>query len=246
MSATDPTALSRRRMLQGVPGAGAGAVLLGAPRLLGAGPVEQAAAASACTLTPEQEVGPFYVALERIRSNIIGGVRGTRLALTIDVIDASTCKPIKGAAVDVWHADALGVYSDEAQMDTTGKTYLRGVQLTDARGAVKFATIWPGFYQGRAPHIHVKVHVGGHHSSSRYSGGHVSHNGQIFFPETTSTKVYATSPYTSDRNGRTLNRSDRIYRDEHGSRSVLTVSGGSVARGYTGHVTLAVDRSAHR
>jgi protocatechuate 3,4-dioxygenase beta subunit len=126
------------------------------------------------------------------------------------VIDSSTCKPLKGAAVDIWQADAVGHYSDEAQQGTSGQTWLRGVQLTDANGLATFTTIYPGFYSGRAPHIHAIVHIGGTSASAKYSGGHVSHNRQIFFPEAISTKVYATSPYTQHTNTRTYHASDRV------------------------------------
>ena len=78
-----------------------------------------------------------------------------------DRADASTCKPVKGAAVDIWHASAAGRYSGEAANDTVGPHVLRGIQRTDARGLALFETVYPGWYTGRAVHIHVKVHVGG-------------------------------------------------------------------------------------
>jgi protocatechuate 3,4-dioxygenase beta subunit len=241
----EPTDVTRRAALKAALAAGAGAVLLGGAKVLGTS-VDEAVAATACTLTPEQEEGPFYVALHRIRSNIVGGREGVPLLLRITVVDASTCKPLESAAVDVWQADAAGHYSDEAREGTFGQTWLRGVQLTDANGLARFTTIYPGFYAGRAPHIHVKVHVGGTHTSARYSGGHVSHNGQIFFPEALSTKVYRSSPYTQDTNTRTYRKGDRIYTAQHGASSVLKIAGGSVSAGLRGTITLAVDGSASR
>ena len=239
------TILTRRQALRAF-GAGAGlaagAVLLGAPQRLGAAMPE--AVAAACTLTPEQEEGPFYVGLDRIRSNIVGSRTGVPLDLRVQIIDATTCKPLSNAAVDIWQADAIGKYSDEAQEGTSGQTWLRGVQLTDSSGIARFRTIWPGFYAGRAPHIHAKVHVGGRTSSGKYSGGHVSHGGQIFLPETTSTKVYKRSPYTSDPNTRTYRNNDRVYTQQHGSSSLLTVTGGSVTGGLQGRIVLAVAPSA--
>ena len=83
-------------------------------------------------------------------------------------------------AVDIWHCDALGEYSG---VNGTTTTFLRGVQLTDAKGVARFATIYPGWYQGRATHIHMKVHIGGKAAGTTYSGGHVSHTGQMFFPD---------------------------------------------------------------
>jgi protocatechuate 3,4-dioxygenase beta subunit len=240
-----PTELTRRGALKAALAAGAGSVLLGGPKLLGTS-ADEAMAATACTLTPEQEEGPFYVALERIRSNVVGGRRGVPLLLRVTVVDATTCKPLEAAAVDIWQADAVGHYSDKAQEGTSGQTWLRGVQLTDANGLARFTTIYPGFYAGRAPHIHVKVHVGGTHASSRYSGGHVSHNGQIFFPEALSTKVYRSSPYTQDANARTYRKSDRVYTGQHGASSVLKIAGGSVSAGLRGTITLGVDTGASR
>jgi protocatechuate 3,4-dioxygenase beta subunit len=243
--ARQPVFLTRRSALKAAFGASAGAVLLGGPKLLGSS-FDEALAAGACTLTAEQEVGPFYVALHRIRSNIVGDRNGVPLILRITVIDSSTCRPLDGAAVDIWQADAVGHYSDESREGTSGQTWLRGVQLTDARGLAKFTTIYPGFYSGRAPHIHAKVHVGGTHTSAKYSGGRVSHNGQIFFPEALSTKVYRSSPYTQDANTRTYRKRDRIYTGQHGASSVLKISGGSVSAGLRGAITLAVDTSASR
>ena len=232
----DPThvSLSRRDAIKTA--IGAGAVLLGGPRLLGPAQVDDALAAGACTLTPEQEEGPFYVALNKVRSNIRGTRQGVPLTLRITIIDSSSCKPVKGAAVDLWHADAAGHYSDESSEDTVGQTWLRGVQLTNASGLATFRTIYPGFYSGRTTHIHVKVHT----------GGHVSHTGQIFFPEALSTKVYRTAEYLKDTNERTLRKNDHVYTGQHGSQAIMRVTGGSVGQGVRGAITLAVDPSASR
>lgn len=238
--------MNRRQALTAALGFGAGAVLLGAPTLLGSSPLDEASAASAaCSLTPEQEEGPFYVALEQVRSNIVGGRKGVKLALAITVIDSSTCKPIPGAAVDIWQADAVGTYSDEAQQSTSGQTWLRGVQLTNARGVARFTTIYPGFYSGRAPHIHAKVHIGGTTSGSKYAGGHVSHTGQMLFPEAVSSRVFKTVPYVDDSNRRTYNAEDRVYTEQGGARSTIKLTG-IVASGLQGAITLAVDSSASR
>jgi protocatechuate 3,4-dioxygenase beta subunit len=219
--------LNRREALQAA--LAGGAVLLGGARVLGEASTDDALAAGTCKLAASQEEGPFYVALERIRSDIRLGRTGAPLRLRITVTDARTCRPLKGAAVDIWHADGLGEYSDESSQGTVGQTWLRGLQLTDAHGRVRFTTIYPGFYAGRAPHIHAKVHT----------GGPVVHTGQFFFPEATSTRVYRTSPYTRDPNTRTRNATDRVYTGQHGSSSVLKITG-SPATGLQGRITLAV------
>jgi hypothetical protein len=77
----------------------------------GAGPAGVASGTITCVLTPELTEGPYYLANEKLRRNITEGKPGTALTLKLKVVNASTCKPIKGAAVDIWHCDALGVYS---------------------------------------------------------------------------------------------------------------------------------------
>ncbi|MEA2154648.1 MAG: hypothetical protein QOE11_788 [Solirubrobacteraceae bacterium] len=242
--------LTRRQTIGAIGAVGAGAVLAGGLRLGGPGDsVSVAEAASACALTAEQEEGPFYVDLERIRRSIVENRTGVALLLRIKVVDAKTCKVVKGAAVDIWHADATGRYSDESSNRTSGQTWLRGVQLTDAHGAAEFKTVYPGFYQGRTPHIHAKVHIGGSAHGSKYSGGRVSHNGQLFFPESISAQVYRLSPYTKDPNSLTHHNADSIYLRQGGSKSTLKIStrGGSLAAtGLRGTITVAVNPSASK
>jgi protocatechuate 3,4-dioxygenase beta subunit len=125
----------------------------------GAGPAGVASGAVTCVLTPEQTEGPFYIPRERVRRNITEGRRGVPLALRVLVVDASTCRPIKRAAVDIWHRDAAGAYSGVGGQ--RNRTFLRGIQRTNAQGVAVFQTIYPGYYQGRTEHIHVKVHLGG-------------------------------------------------------------------------------------
>ncbi|HEX4521397.1 MAG TPA: intradiol ring-cleavage dioxygenase [Gaiellaceae bacterium] len=205
-----------------------------------------AAGAAALSLTPEQEEGPYYVALEKIRREITLGRPGVPLKLRMTIVDSATGKPIRNAACDIWHCDASGVYSDESVEDTVGQTWLRGVQLTDARGVAAFDTIYPGHYVGRATHIHVKVHIGGTKTGTSYSGGHVSHTGQLMFDDAISTRVFALPPYASDTDVRTLDSGDRVYTEQGGKRSVLKLTklGTSVADGYLGTITLSVDPAA--
>lgn len=101
-----------------------------------------------CVLTPEQEEGPFYIDLARARQDIVEDRPGVPLALAVTVVDSDTCEPIRDAAVDIWHCDALGIYSGEPSEGSEGETYLRGIQLTDGNGQAEFATIYPGQYQG--------------------------------------------------------------------------------------------------
>ena len=236
--------LTRRRLLRqaGVLGIAAATTgSLAAERGLAA--VETSGARLA--LTPEQEEGPFYVALEKIRKDITLGRPGVPLHLRLKV-ETTAGKPLANAACDIWHCDALGVYSDESSQSTVGQTWLRGVQLTDATGIAEFTTIYPGFYRGRATHIHLKVHIGGKVAGGTYTGGHVSHTGQLLFHDAVSSQVYALAPYTSDANGRTLNTQDMVYTGQHGSKVLLHLSrlGAAVTSGFLGTMILVVDPAA--
>jgi protocatechuate 3,4-dioxygenase beta subunit len=188
----------------------------------------QGADAVACVLTPEQTEGPYYIPNELVRRNITDGHPGTPLTLRLAVVDASTCRPIKGAAVDVWHADAAGVYSGFGA-GAGRRRFMRGIQRTDAKGLVVFRTVYPGWYQGRTVHIHVKVHV----------GGRVVHTGQLYFPDKLTDAVYRKAPY-SKRPGRDRrNATDSIF-GSGGRRSMLTVR--RQGAGYTGSIRMGVSR----
>jgi len=200
-----------------------------------------------CVLTPEQEEGPFYIDLAQVRQDIVENRPGVPLALALAVVDSDTCEPIRDAAVDIWHCDALGVYSGEPSEGSEGETYLRGIQLTDGNGLAEFATIYPGQYPGRTTHIHVKVHIGGRQSAGTYSGGHVSHTGQLFSSDRRDAEVFALAPYNRNPAEITTRSADGVFRDQAGSSSVLALIrvGNSLARdGFTARATLGVDPGA--
>jgi protocatechuate 3,4-dioxygenase beta subunit len=200
-----------------------------------------------CVLTPEQEAGPFYIDLAQVRRNVVENRPGVPLTLALTVVDSETCAPIRDAALDIWHCDALGVYSGEPSEGSEGETYLRGIQLTDGNGLAEFATIYPGQYPGRTTHIHVKVHIGGRRSDDTYAGGHVSHTGQLFTSDRRDAEVFALAPYNRNTAEITARNADGIFRYQGGSSSVLalTRAGNSLARdGFTARATLGVDPSA--
>jgi protocatechuate 3,4-dioxygenase beta subunit len=126
--------------------------------------------------------------------------------------------------------------------------FLRGVQVTDAKGVAEFATLYPGWYAGRAIHIHVKVHLGGSVSEGKYAGGHVSHTGQIFLPEDITEDVAKMEPYAKRLNvHRTLQSEDGVFRGQHGSEvlaNLARLKNGSNADGFLATITLAVDPDA--
>ncbi len=200
-----------------------------------------------CVLTPEQEEGPFHIDLAQIRRDIVEDRPGVPLALALTVVDSDTCEPIRDAAVDVWHCDAIGVYSGEPSAGSEGEAYLRGIQLTDGKGLAEFATIYPGQYPGRTTHIHLKVHIGGRQSGGTYSGGHVSHTGQLFTSDRHDAEVFALAPYNRNTAALVPRNADGIFREQGGSSSVLALApaGGNLARdGFTARATLGVDPSA--
>src|SRR6478736_946048 len=184
--------------------------------------------AVACVLTPELTEGPYYIAGEKLRRDIREGHPGTLLSLRLRVLNASTCKPIKGAAVDIWHADAAGNYSGFGNA-AGSRTFLRGIQKTDAAGLALFTTVYPGWYPGRTVHIHVKVHV----------GGSVVHTGQLFFPDSLTDAVYQASPYAARGTRQVRNANDSIFVNG-GKRSILALkkNGG----GYIGAISMGVHK----
>jgi len=148
--------------------------------------------------------------------------------LRLKVVDASTCRPIEGAAVDIWHADARGVYSGfGAGRDS--RTFMRGVQRTDRTGLARFRSVYPGWYQGRTVHIHVKVHV----------AGNVVHTGQLYFPDKDTDRVFRRKPYSRRPRRTTRNAEDFVFA-QGGRRSMLALR--KVGGAYVGSIALGVTR----
>jgi hypothetical protein len=193
----------------------------------GAGPAGVASGEVTCVLAPEQTEGPYYVSRAQVRRNITEGKAGRSLTLRLRVVDASTCRPIKGASVDVWHCDAAGVYSG---VQGNRGTFMRGVQRTDANGYATFRTVYPGWYPGRTVHIHVKVHV----------AGNVVHTGQLYFPDKVTDAVYRRAPYNRRGRRSTRNTGDFVFRNG-GRRSLLALRRSGA--GYVGSITMGVQRS---
>jgi protocatechuate 3,4-dioxygenase beta subunit len=192
--------LSRRGAL-GLLGA-LGAALAGAP----AG----AAAAPRCVLSPAIEEGPFFVDERLNRADLTAGATDPgvtqgvplRLALNVYAVRGGECTALHGAQVDLWHASATGLYSDEAMLHTGGQRFLRGYQVTDANGTVSFATVFPGWYPDRTPHIHVKVRT----FSPAYA-----FTSQLYFDEAVTSAVLARVPYNARGARDTTNARDQIF-----------------------------------
>jgi protocatechuate 3,4-dioxygenase beta subunit len=224
----DEIRITRRRSLAAFGGFAAAILGWEAQASDGAGPAGVASGVVKCVLAPEQTQGPYYIPGAKVRRNITEGRPGTPLALRTTVVDASTCKPIKGASVDVWHADALGAYSGVGQ--DVGKTFMRGIQKTAANGLATFKTVYPGWYQGRTVHIHVIVHI----------GGNIVHTGQLYFPDALTDTAYKKAPYTSRGARDTRNANDSVYRN--GGKSSLLAVHGDGAGGYAASIVMGVHR----
>jgi protocatechuate 3,4-dioxygenase beta subunit len=192
-----------------------------------------------CVMTPQLTEGPYFVDERLNRSDIrvdpsTGIVSaGVPLMLTLRVsqIANNACSALAGAIVDIWHCDAGGVYSDEAAMNSTGKRFLRGYQVTDSSGQLQFTTIYPGWYPGRAVHIHFKVRNALTSSASQQL------TSQWFFDDALTDSVHAQSPYSAKGRRDTRNANDGIY-NQGGSSLVLALT--PSGSGYAGSFDLAL------
>lgn len=230
------------------------------------------AATPACTLTSEKEEGPYYVDDETLRRDITETKPGVPVRLAVMLVNARSCEPLSNAALDIWHCDASGVYSGFTTMNPDGgfggpggladrgpggfggrggrqidpTRFLRGVQITDEQGRAEFITVYPGWYSGRAIHIHVKAHMGGA-AAQKYSGGHVAHTGQFFFPEDLTERIARLEPYAKRLAvHRTTQEEDHVFSEQHGADSLLSIErlGRTVSDGFRATVKLAVDPEA--
>lgn len=230
----------------------AGAVVLGRylasalPRRLS--PFASAAAQTmpSCIVRPQQTEGPYFVDERLNRSDIRtdpsdGSVRdGAKLALSFVVsrIDGSSCVPFEGVYVDVWHCDAVGIYSDvqDPSFDTSGHEYLRGYQVTDASGAANFVTIYPGWYQGRTVHIHFKIR------NDLGAGRALEFTSQLYFDDAFTDRVYAQAPYAAKGQRTVRNAGDGIFA-QGGDELTLTVTEDS-SGGYGATFEIGIETTA--
>lgn len=262
--------LSRRFVLKAGAGAAVGGMALGGIMLNrsltardAVALAQDSATASApamCVLTPELTEGPYWLDDLLVRNDITEGKAGVPLDLQITVVDASTCAPIENAAVDVWHCDANGFYSGFTTNNPGGTdgyvddgsnpdTFLRGVILTDANGLAQFTTIYPGWYAGRAIHIHMKVHVGGATEDGTYDGGTTAHTGQLAFDDAITTEIAAVEPYSRRSTTFLPFAQDGVFGgvEEGDTTFFLTLTPKdetNVAAGLTGTIVVGIDQSA--
>ena len=183
---------------------------LGGALLAGVVKAQQCATLSSPSLTE----GPYFVDEDLIRTDIRvdpsdGSVQaGYPLSLAVNVSQLNDCQlsPLTGAYVDIWHCNALGVYSDVAQQGATGKKFLRGYQPTDRHGNANFLTIYPGWYGGRAVHVHFKIRT-------EEAGRQYAFTSQLYFDDAFSERVFAVEPYASRGRRWLRNADDGIFHD---------------------------------
>ena len=218
-----PVELNRRVMLAGLGASFAGALTVPA---LAADP-----AVTSCVLTPVTDEGPFYFDPKLVRADITEKLAGAPLTLALRVVRAGDCIALPKARVDVWHADAHGVYSGYERQQGTGdgterlalgKTFLRGTQFADSDGGVTFKTVYPSWYRGRTPHIHFKVFLENNEVA-------VS---QLYFSDDVNAEVFEhAAPYRERFKKRdTFNTTDMFLRDRVGGAFCSVTRAGEAYR----------------
>ncbi|MEL7207144.1 MAG: hypothetical protein AAGK32_02760, partial [Actinomycetota bacterium] len=160
-----------------------------------------------CPASPESTAGPFPLDEQLVRADITEGYPGHRLRLGLRVLDGQ-CLPVAGAAVEIWHTDASGDYSAFADAGSgkdegPGTTFMRGTQQVNDDGIAEFTTIYPGWYEGRTPHIHVRVRM----------PDAVTFTSQLYFPDDYTAVVYQEAPYAEFGPADTTNATDRLAGD---------------------------------
>ena len=193
-----------------------------------------------CSLMPEKTAGPFPLDQQFDRRDVTEGSPGHPMRLGLRVVD-KTCAAVAGAAVEIWHADATGDYS--AFIDNgggkdagAGTTFLRGTQTADDNGIVEFLTVYPGWYSGRAVHIHLRVHL----------DDATVLTSQMFFDADYTAGVYAAAPYAEFGLPDTPNSADRIAGDPQAEGTLLhtTAADTSLGTGTLGLLNLGIDTTA--
>lgn len=190
-----------------------------------------------CPLSPTETKGPFPIKTpsQLVQENIKSDRVGIALLINLTIENKNNnCSVLEGAIVDVWHCDKDGNYSEYGgtqmqQTDYTSVHFLRGRQTTNANGIASFISIYPGWYSGRAPHIHIEV--------LSKSGSSLLIT-QVAFPENVSSQVYSSSAYSSHGQSDTSNSSDNVFSDSL-SNELGTVTG-NLTDGYTLTKTIIV------
>ncbi|KAF3021015.1 hypothetical protein E8E14_011067 [Neopestalotiopsis sp. 37M] len=231
-----------------------------------------------CVLSPILTEGPYvWPRSETLRQDMTEDQEGVPVWLDIGVLNMATCEPLKDVLLSFWHCNATGSYSSFTGLDpntdfvellselgrnvgdfeigvtdlhTDDTTWLRGMWPTDAHGMMEMKTVFPGFYAGRAIHIHVQAHTDWTlHDNGTVSAGNIVSTGQLFFNETVSAQIMSLEPYASHTQiNRTMNSVDSIFSYDGGYNPVVSVvpaDGVDIRNGMIGYITIGVDTTAH-
>lgn len=250
--------VSRREVLGLAARTGVGLMLGGALiRSSDAAMQEKARREVKLVASPALTEGPFFVDEKLNRSNLLGDtkrasvIEGIPLALAITIYKLNDGKyaPLPNAVVDLWQADAAGVYSDENHPmnheNTAGQNWLRGHQVSDKDGIVRFQTIFPGWYPGRTTHIHFKVR-------QTVSGATKEFTSQLFFDDVMADKVFAKAPYKVRDARQSRNANDMIFRERQvdgtvaGDHLTLDLTPALAGKGYVGKFAVALTEDSLR
>ncbi|HSI57736.1 MAG TPA: intradiol ring-cleavage dioxygenase [Ideonella sp.] len=241
--------LSSRRTALGALGALSATPLLGLPDAALAADAwdedfsaSQIATARSCALIPQETEGPYPLSSvlddpSKVRRDITEGRTGVAMGLALKLVDVNNgCAPIANAAVYIWHCDKDGVYSGYSQPgnDTRGETFLRGVQVSNAKGIVRFTSIYPGWYSGRITHVHFQVYLNDN------TGAAATATSQIAFPQDVTQAVYASPLYAAHGQNTSVRSfaADNVFSD--GTTYQMATLKGSVAKGYAAKLLVGV------
>jgi protocatechuate 3,4-dioxygenase beta subunit len=215
--------------------------------------------ASTCSTIPSETAGPYpgdgtntangSVANALLLSGIVRSdirpslgtstvAQGVPLSIELQLVDAgNACAPLSGYAVYLWHCDQSGNYSMYSS-GLTNETYLRGVQVSDSTGVVRFTTIFPGCYDGRYPHVHFEVYPS---LATATSGNNDIKTSQLTFTASVFAAIYASSGYTASASNlaRVSLTSDNVFGNDSGALQVANTSG-SVSAGYEATLQVGV------
>lgn len=172
-------------------------------------PFEEGAGGNTCVLYPAQTIGPCYAAMPATRADISDGIAGLPLRLSLLVMRSDGCTPVPDASVDIWHSGVDGFYSafatgticNPGTQDVRSETFCRGVQTTNENGRVDFNTIFPGWYTGRAIHIHFTIRLNDRESVTS----------QLYFQEALTEEILAQGEYEARGKPSTTNSTDFIF-----------------------------------
>lgn len=207
--------------------AGLGSIIAIPSVLISSYKQEGSPGSEACSASPRETAGPFPIKTpaDWVRENIVGDRSGIPLLIKFTIQNVNNnCEPLKDVFVDLWHCDAHGNYSEygrQLEGNFTNEHFLRGRQTTDANGDASFLSIYPGWYPGRAPHLHLEV---------LDKKGNSLLVTQVAFPEEVSKEVYASAEYKGGAD--TSNQRDSIFRNSLTDNMADGLTG-NMENGYT-------------